>query len=610
MKKWFCLILILILSLILKYNIAGGFQSLPCSDVYYYMDTSNRIINSGSLVHGLHPTFNIFISEISIISGIDLIPLFFYFAPILNLIFILAIFLTGYKLYNLKVGIFSSFFIAITPIIFVRHSQLIAENLAISFFVLYFLYLWKLIEKFELRYLFMIILFFLGMFYAHDLTGGLAMLLSLVFIPTGLVLRKRYTLSLASILAGIIFLLGIFVLPLEKLPQFKEYYIPLYEMVKEYFSSFTYGSDITMPMRVYDLLLPTLVFGLFGVVLSFKLKDKGLILLLLFPLFLLTQAYRIGFNFVPHRFIVYLAIPLAILAGIFIFWIFEEIANKTLATGVICAVLGISLVYSFSYNFEYTVFVSDEDFQGLAWARYHCDGEIFSYSTIRAHEEKFEAISNKDVSFQNQMFNTGSIDFKLLQIVSKCFDIPITGNPSSDTVYYVGKKLNNDFIRLNGRDRTFTSLKIIETFWGNPDTVIVSDAVNNEQGVKWAMEYKIPLILYCNEDYQAVIERIEAWRCHVIMASKIPELSHVFDLKGIPYSFTPRKIKSYNPKEGVEFYFNQYNLDKLLANIKNYLYLSKEAETDFPDIENLLDDTYLDKIYNSGVSAFYIKITR
>jgi len=448
------------------------------------------------------------------------------------------------------------------------------------------------------------------MFYAHDLTGGLAILLSLVFIPTGLVLRKRYTLSLASILAGIIFLLGIFVLPLEKLPQFKEYYIPLYEMVKEYFSSFTYGSDITMPMRVYDLLLPTLVFGLFGVVLSFKLKDKGLILLLLFPLFLLTQAYRIGFNFVPHRFIVYLAIPLAILAGIFIFWIFKEISNKTLATGVICAVLGISLLYSFSYNFEYTVFVSDEDFQGLAWARYHCDGEIFSYSTIRAHEEKFEAISNKDVSFQNQMFNTGSIDFKLLQIVSKCFDIPITGNPSSDTVYYVGKKLNNDFIRLNGRDRTFTSLKIIETFWGNPDTVIVSDAVNNEQGVKWAMEYKIPLILYCNEDYQAVIERIEAWRCHVIMASKIPELSHVFDLKGIPYSFTPRKIKSYNPKEGVEFYFNQYNLDKLLANIKNYLYLSKEAETDFPDIENLLDDTYLDKIYNSGVSAFYIKITR
>ena len=605
MKKWFYLILILILSLILKYNIAGGFQSLPCSDVYEHMNTSNRIISSGNLIPGLHPGFHLFISELSMISGIDMIPLFFYFAPILNLIFILAVFATGYRLYNLKVGILSSFFVAITTIIFVRHSQLIAENLAISLFVLYFLYLWKIIEKFELRYLFMIFLFFVGMFYTHDLTGGIAILLSLIVVPIGFALRKHYIVSIATAITGVIFLALIFVIPLETLPRFKEYYVPLYEMVKEYFSSFTYGSDITMPTRVYDLLLPTLVFGLLGVVLSFKLKDKGLILLLLFPLFLLTQAYRIGFNFLPHRFIVYLAIPLAILAGIFISWIYKEIAKKTLAVSVICTLLGVSLIYSLSYDFNYTFLVSDEDFQSLEWARSHCDGEIFSYSTIRAHEEKFEAISNKDVSFQNQMFNTGSIDFKLLQIVSSCFDIPITSNPSSDTVYYVGKKLDNNFIRLNEKDRTFTSLKIIETFWETPDTVIVSDAVNNDQGVKWAMEYKIPLILYCNEDYQAVIDRIEAWRCHVIMASKIPELSHVFDLKGISYSFAPKEIKSYNPKEGISLYFNEYDLDKLLANIKNYLYLSKEAETDFPDIEKLLDDTHLNKIHNSGVSAFY-----
>jgi len=607
MKKWFYLILILILSLILKYNIAGGFQSLPCSDVYEHMDTSNKIISSGSFIPGLHPGFHLFISEVSMISGIDLIPLFFYFAPILNLIFILAIFVAGYKLYNLEVGILSSFFVAITPIIFVRHSQLIAENLAISFFVLYSLYLWKIIEKFELRYLLMILLFFVGMFYTHNLTCGVAILLSIIIVPVGFALRKHYIVSIATVVIGVIFLLLIFVIPLETLPIFKENYMPLYEIIKEYFSSFTYGSDIMMPARVYDLLLPTLVFGLLGVVLSFKLKDKGLILLLLFPLFLLTQAYRIGFNFVPHRFIVYLAIPLALSAGICVSWIYKKIERKTLAISVICAILGISLIYSLSYDFEYTVFVSDEDFQSLAWARSHCDDEIFSYSKIKLHEVKFEAISNKDVSFQNQMFNTGSIDFKLLQIVSLCFDIPITGNPSSDTVYYVGKKLDNNFIRLNERDRTFTSLKIIETFWENPDTVIIVDAVNNDQGVKWAMEYKIPLILYCNENYQAVIDRIEAWQSHVIMASEIPELSHVFEMKGIPYSFTPDEIKSYDPKEGISLYYTEYDLDTLLTNIRNYLYLSKEAETDFPDIENLLDDTYLDKIYNSGVSGVYLE---
>ena len=605
MKKWLSLLLILILSLILKYNIAGGFQSLPDSDVYGYMDPSNEIISSGNLISGLHPAFKVFISEVSMISGIDMIPLFFYFAPILNLIFILGVFVAGYRLYNLKVGIFSSFFITITPIIFLRHSQLIAENLAISFFVLYFLYLWKVIEKLELHYFFMVFLFFLGMFYTHNLTCGVAITLSFIVLPIGLALRRKYLFSGITALIGVIFLVLIFLIELEVLPQFKEDYLPLYKIVKQYFSSFTYGTHPPLAARVYDLLLPTVVFGLLGVVFSFKLKNREWLVLLLIPLFLMIEGHLIGFNFKPYRFFVYVAILLAISAGIFVSWIYKRIESKKFAVGAVSLILGVSLVYSLSYDFNYTFLVSDQDFQSLEWARSHCNGDIFSYSKIRAREEKFEAISNKDVSFRNQLFSTGSIDFKLLEIVSLCFDIPITGNPSSDTVYYVGKKLDNDFIRLNRGDRTFTSLAIIEIFWGMPDTVIVADAVNNDQGVKWAMEYKIPLILYCNEDYQAVIDRIETWQCHVIMASEIPELSHVFDLKGISYSFAPKEIKSYDPKEGISLYCNEYDLDNLLANIKKFLYLSKEAETDFPDIENLLDDTYLDKIYNSGASAFY-----
>ncbi len=608
MKKWGYLLVILLVSITFKYTIMESVHTLPCSDVYFYLDTSNELIASGEIPRGIHPTFHIFLSELSLVSGVDLIPFFFYFAPVLNAILILAVFVAGSRLYNENVGLFSAFFAAITPIIFVRHSQLIAENLVIPLFVLYFLYLWKLLEKCDVRYAIIVIFSFLGMFYAHDLTGGLAILLSLVFIPLRLALRRRYIASVGSVVVGIAVLLMIFVLPMERLPEFKEYYIPLYEMVKEYFASFSYGTDTLMPVRVYDLLLPTAAVGILGLGVVWRYKNIGWVLFLCGSLFFMTQAYRMGFNFLPHRFVVYLAIPLAILAGMFLVWMYKKIKRKTLAVSIISVILGVSLLYAVSYDFHYTVFVSDKDFESLRWARHHCDGEILSYSTIKKHKEKFEAISNTDVEFKNQLFQTGSIDFKLLQIVSECFSIPITGTASSDTIYYVGEQIKNDnFIRLNRRDRTHTSLAIVRTFWGEPDTVIIADAVEYEQGVQWSMTYHLPVILYAKENYEVVMESIESWRPHVILASEIPELAHVFELKGIPYSTTPTAHHTYPPKEGVALYYNEYDIHGLLEHTSRYLYLSQEATEDYPDLASRLHTTSLNKFHTSGVSAFYLK---
>jgi hypothetical protein len=68
---------------------------------------------------------------------------------------------------------------------------------------------------------------------------------------------------------------------------------------------------------VYDLLFPTILLAGAGIVPTIRRRPRigtyvgAIAIALLF----MTQAFRIGFNFLPHRFMIYLALPLSPFAG-------------------------------------------------------------------------------------------------------------------------------------------------------------------------------------------------------------------------------------------------------------------------------------------------------
>ncbi|HOP09347.1 MAG TPA: hypothetical protein PLC12_03930 [Candidatus Methanofastidiosa archaeon] len=607
------LVFLFVLALVLRLYRFAHFHVLPESDVYYYINIFNNIINGGSFLQGLHPGFNMFMGLLGRITGIDFFTLFVYVGPFLGATLVFAMYLLGKRLYDERIGLLSAFFIAVTPLAIIRDGQTIAETLAFPLLVMYILLMYDTSREPSKRSLLMIPTFIL-IFFIHNLTGAVTIFVTLVGFFFYMLFKKEYKKSALIAALFFAFISIIYFTPSDKLPAFQESYDLLYNSVKQYFSTFSFGADTSLSWNKFDLLFPMILLAIPGLIISaYRHEKNDIFLIVVFAsLFSLTQLFRVDFNFLPHRFLIYLTIPLSIAAARFTLLIYDNFDLKSVKYSRYAVLIPLILIasnsLSFGYNFNFLI--SEEDFDSLIWARGELDGNIVAYSKINNTQNKYTAISDNDIEFMNTFFNTGSVDYDMMDIVSCSFDIPLGQTPPEGSkVYYTSlTKDHEGYIKLNRSDRCLTSINIINTFWEDPEYVAICDAREYGEAVSFAKEHKLPLILYSNERYDEVIEALESWDCRVVLIDEIDVLVTAFDYKGIEYSFSYSGERSYEPIENTYLYYDKYDASILESVVKEYLYVSKEAQEDFPDLEENCDQTLLLKLYDTETTGYYLNI--
>jgi len=615
MKKWRYGILILIATFgyYLRYIRYGTLISLPESDMYYYINIYNGLLN-GSSEYGIHPAFNLFMYWIGKFTNFDFHSLYVFTGLFLSLFIIVLIYYMTSKLKNYRVGLLSAFFFAITPVAIIRNGQTIAETLAFIFLILYIYFLFDISERFSKRALLLIPLF-VSMFFIHNLTAAVALLITCISYFIYMLYKKDFLKASLIVIVSLLFISYIYFTPLENLPEFKEYYLSLYKAIKEYISLHSFGRPEVLEWSKYDLLFPTILLSIGGLVMSFlqRRKEDVYMLILFFSLFFMTQAFRINFYFIPHRFLIYLLIPTAYFASIFVVALTDNITKRNRKYSIL-VIIGLIFISINSYNFEYdfNFLMNDEDFTSLSWSRENIiDDQLTTYSKINNRSQnKFEAVSGHEIDFKNNFFNTGIVDYSLFEIVSQSFDIPIGQNPPSNSKVYYASSTNNysDFIKLNKGDRCLTSLEIINTFWHSPDYIAICDAASYQKGADIAKDLNLPLILYSNERYDIVIETLESLNPKIILIDEIDVLIKAFEYKGMEYTFSLPQKQCYAPVQDAYLFYDKYDPSIIEGILDEYLYVSKEALEDFSDLRYYCDQTNLLKLYDAGLTDYYTNI--
>ena len=612
-RSHLALIFLFVLALVLRLYRFAYFHVLPESDVYYYINVFNDIVNGGSFLQGTHPGFNAFMGILGRLTQISFFKLYTYVGPFLGALLVFPIFILAKSLYDEKIGVLSAFFIAVTPLAIIRGGQTIAETLAFPLLVVYVLLLYDASKELSKRTLIMIPIFIL-IFLIHNLTGAVTIFLTFIGFFFYMTIRGEYKKSAIIALFLVAFISVIYFTPNEKLPAFKESYDLLYRSVKDYFSSYSFGADTSLSWKKFDLLFPTILLAIPGFIVSMyhHRKNDVFVLVIFATLLSLTQLFRADFNFLPHRFMIYLAIPLSIAAARFVIYIYDNFNidefNKAKYLTLIPLLLILFSSLSFGYNFNFLI--SDNDFDSLSWAREELDGNIITYSKINNTQNKYTAISNNDIEFENTFFNTGVVDYSLLEIVSRSFDIPLGQNPPvGSTVYYTSlNKTYKDYIKLNEGDRCLTSLRIIDTFWEGPKYVAICDAKKCQESAAIAKEYNLPLILYSNERYDEVIDALESWDSTIYLIDEIDVLITAFEYKNMEYTFSFSHVQNYALKENIYLFYDKYDPLEIEKIVREYLYISSEAQEDFPDLEENCEQTTLLKLYDAGVTDYFVNI--
>jgi hypothetical protein len=600
------LVLIFVVSLALRIHRVGSFVTFPESDIFHYLNCYNVFLDEGVVI-GAHPGFTSFIGTAGVVSNAAMEPLFRYIGPLLGAMIVIVVYVAAANLFNERVGVSAAFIWGVTPLAIVRGGQTIAETLALSLLVLYLYLLYDAITSPSWRS-FLLVPLFIGMFYIHNLTGAVAMLLTFVGGMALCALERRWVVLLALSGGFVIFLAVIYYVPPESLPQFKESYARLYHAIKEYVGTRVYGHPLTLNQSVWDMLFPTALIAFVGIAYSFirRVRTGIYICFIALAVLFMTQAYHFDFFFLPHRFMIYLVIPVALLSGIVLAYVHSHDTTFSfyqLGIVVACCLL---LVHAVAFPFEFNFLLEDEDFSSLRWGREHLEGHMLTYSKINNTQNKYTALTGEDVSFRNELFATNNVDGALLEVVASSFDMPIVASVSDDvTTYGVDVPKGSDAIDLGGHDRTLTSLSIAETFWTAPAYVVICDAIDWEQGVAWGKDYHMPVILYSGEHRGTILNKLQAWGSVAIISVKSDKLISALYHVGIEYQFEPSTTLHVAKREGALMY-TDFNVGPLVAAVDNYLYVSSEVVKDYKDINSFLDKTNLSKIYAMRTTSYYL----
>lgn len=281
------------------------------------------------------PLFHLMLGAVSNLLNADYFQLARFLQPFIAFSVVLSATYIGKKMYGLLTGI-SAGFLVLSSLLFSRFVLTLPENFALIFliFALYFFYLVINDKKYEYSIIVGLLLVLIALTHLGALLSILIIMASFLIIGI-----KRYILVFNRHRALITVILTVTGLIITLLLIFKHQLI--FDVLQKGFTSLglLLITVDTRPISFLGYLRNigplVLLFGLVGFILALqKRRVKDLVLVLwVLSMFLFSLSYLVGVNVISYRILIYMIIPLSILGGCGVRYIYHKLRENGLFKG-------------------------------------------------------------------------------------------------------------------------------------------------------------------------------------------------------------------------------------------------------------------------------------
>ena len=338
-RTYIILIEIFVLALTLSASFLFLFPGEYGNDSSFHVKYISDIFNSGNLLnkdggqYQIYPVYHILYVEIMLLSNLDL-KLATFILSIVQILFLLFIFIISNKLFNIKIGLLSTLLISNATNIIVPRYSFFPGSFSVIFFIL-FLYLILISNKFRL--IFIIIDLFVSNF-IHPLLPLIITFSLIIMYICQKIIKLNLLISLNLIFLSIGLLLVQWSRPIDN----------SYSIISNFISSakaaFSEGSTITqatsspfynrIDVIMYELGFTILILLAVGGSLWFlKARMKENIIPAIVTLIFIPTPYILAVvypNSIPARWFIYIEVVAGIFAGASIFMVLESLSKYKL----------------------------------------------------------------------------------------------------------------------------------------------------------------------------------------------------------------------------------------------------------------------------------------
>jgi asparagine N-glycosylation enzyme membrane subunit Stt3 len=392
------------------------------------------------------PLFQLIIALIGTILKIDYFQIVRFLQPVLAMLFVFTVSYVTKKLYGLIAGVTAGFLI-LSSAMYARLVLALPENLALILLpIAIYVYYKSIVEK---KYLYALIsgIIIVLMFSVHRLAPFSPIMIITLFSIAVLIMEKElrpvynYIVWLFTV---VLITVGLFILALILKPDLIAFLFGKgTTIIFSLISYLNYDYTQVLPLWDYKTFLGYMAtfFGVIGLILAFVRREKKDILLIIWILsmFFFSVAYIFGINVISFRLLLYILIPLSILGGVGIKFIYDRLSQqkiilpKILPALFLILVMGLSIFYGYSIatNPKTATFGAKTEFGTVQTAPpSQSDLELAQWFQKNGNKKKMIASAN----FYTAMFLLSTTDQPLYKQ-----NIVLTGNKSRD--YLIKKNI-------------------------------------------------------------------------------------------------------------------------------------------------------------------------
>jgi uncharacterized membrane protein len=276
--------------------------------------------------------------------------------PVFAMLLVFSVSYVAKKLYGLLAGFMAGFLILASGM-FARVILAIPENFALILFPIGVYLYYKSLEENNFSYILVSGLILFITFFIHKMAP--ASLIIVITLFTFLIMlkdrsRKPFFAYIEWLAIGLLPILLISMIIFLFQPEIIKNILGGSASPKTIIDYFTYGYTRILPLiqYPYSLGLITSFFGLLGIILGFINRDKRDILLLswLGSMFIFSMAYLIGITVISYRLLIYMLLPLSILGGVGVKFIFGKLARQNLVFPRILSTIFLVIIIGFSIS--------------------------------------------------------------------------------------------------------------------------------------------------------------------------------------------------------------------------------------------------------------------
>jgi hypothetical protein len=427
------------------------------------------------------PLFQLIIALVGNLTNINYFEITRALQPVMAFLLVLSVSYVGKKFYGLLAGV-SSGFLIISSAMYSRIVLALPENLALVLLPLGIYFYYKSLTDKKYSYALLSGLILILMFTIHRMVP-LALIVVVTLFTLYVILKDKDLNAISHYIVwafmAFLVIFGILVLLILYHTDLMASILGnLSKYIIAFISFFIYDYNQPFPLSQYPTFLGYMVtlFGVIGLILGFIKREKKDILLIIwtFSMFLFSISYLIGINIVSFRLLLYILLPLSILGGVGVKFIFDKLSTqktlmpRTVSAIFLAVVVGLSVFYcgsialnpkiaTFGVNTEFgtipTAPPSNSEFELAAWFQKNGDKTKMAASSNYYTAIFLLAMTNQPIYKSNQVLTGNKSRDYLVQnrvkylIYDKRLNFSSTNKPvfvstDSNQLLFYNKKIN------------------------------------------------------------------------------------------------------------------------------------------------------------------------